>query len=172
MPQERLRPCTALDPHAGFVSRAIAFIMDLTIMSLLVLIAIAFVQVVLGFFTLYGLLGRSARLSQPLQIVVTAVLALIGAVIAIGYPVGFWVLLGRTPGKALMGLCVVRVDGKRLTVRRALLRYLGYWMSAIPLFMGFWWVLGDQQRQGWHDKLAGTCVVYNWQSRHRQGAAT
>ena len=150
--------------HAGFISRAIAFVLDLVVMSIAVVAAIALVEAVLGFFTLYGLVGQRVVQSAPFRDAVIAVIALIGAGIAIGYPVGFWVLLGQTPGKLLFGLRVARINGQPLTIRRALLRYLGYWLSAIPLGLGFLWVLVDDQRQGWHDKLSGTYVVYDSRS--------
>lgn len=151
---------TRRDLHAGFVSRAIAFVVDIVVMSVAVIAAIALIQALLGFFTLYGLLGQRVVQSTPFRDAVFAVIALIGAAVAIGYPVGFWVVLGQTPGKLLVGLRIVRINGQPLTIRRALLRYLGYWLSAIPLGLGFLWVLVDDRRQGWHDKLAGTYVRY------------
>jgi len=81
-------------PHAGFISRAIAFVLDIVVMSVAVLAAIALVQSLLGFFTLYGLVGQRVAQSTPFRDIVFAVFALIGVGIAIGYPVGFWVLLG------------------------------------------------------------------------------
>lgn len=63
-----------------------------------------------------------------------------------------------------MGVRIARTNGKPLTIGRALLRYLGYWLSAIPLGLGFFWVLVDDQRQGWHDKLADTYVIYDSRS--------
>ncbi|RYY81863.1 MAG: RDD family protein, partial [Comamonadaceae bacterium] len=36
---------------------------------------------------------------------------------------------------------------------------LAYFVSAIPLCIGFLWVAWDPRKQGWHDKLAGTVVV-------------
>ena len=141
-------------PHAGFISRAIAFVLDIVVMSVALLAAIALVQSLLGFFTLYGLVGQRVAQSTPFRDIVIAVCALIGVGIAIGYPVGFWVLLGQTPGKLLMGVRIARINGQPLTIRRALLRYVGYWLSAIPLGLGFFWVLVDDRRQCWHDKLA------------------
>jgi uncharacterized RDD family membrane protein YckC len=44
-------------------------------------------------------------------------------------------------------------------------RYVGYYLSALALYAGYWWVLIDNRRQGWHDKLAGTIVVYAWDAR-------
>jgi uncharacterized RDD family membrane protein YckC len=32
-------------------------------------------------------------------------------------------------------------------------------VSALPCYLGFLWILGPQRR-GWHDRLAGTEVVY------------
>jgi uncharacterized RDD family membrane protein YckC len=64
-----------------------------------------------------------------------------------------------------MGLLVVKTSGSRLGLGGALVRWLGYWLSAI-LFLGFLWILVDGRRQGWHDKLARTLVVYS-----RPGAA-
>lgn len=154
-------------PHAGLASRAIAFVVDLVVMSVVVLLAIALLQSTLGFFTLYGLLGQRVTQSDPFRALLIGVVSLIGAAIAIGYPVGFWVLLGQTPGKFLLGLRIERVNGQPLTIRHALLRYVGYWLSAIPLGLGFLWVLVDDKRQAWHDKLAGTYVTY--QSRPAVG---
>ena len=150
--------------HAGFISRAIAFVLDIVVMSVAVLAAIALLQALLGFFTLYGLIGERVVQSGPFRAIVVVVTALIGVGIAVGYPVVFWVLLGQTPGKLLMGVRIARTNGQRLTIGRALLRYLGYWLSAIPLGLGFFWVLVDDQRQCWHDKLADTYVIYDSRS--------
>jgi uncharacterized RDD family membrane protein YckC len=148
------------DPYAGFVSRATAFVIDLVVMSVVLLVVIALTQSLIGFFTLYGLLGQRVVDSGPFRTAVEVVIAVIGVAIAIGYPVVFWVLIGQTPGKVLMGVRISRVTGQPITIRRALLRYVGYWLSAIPLGLGFFWVLVDDHRQGWHDKLAGTYVTY------------
>jgi uncharacterized RDD family membrane protein YckC len=91
-----------------------------------------------------------------------------GLVFIIGtglYQIFFLTLSNRTIGKGLMGLQVVPLKGGRIGVFRATLRYLGYVVSIIPLFFGFIWILFSRQRQGWHDKIAGTCVVYTWEAR-------
>jgi uncharacterized RDD family membrane protein YckC len=46
----------------------------------------------------------------------------------------------------------------------ALRRFIGYFISGI-LFLGFLWVLLDSRRQGWHDKIAGTFVIYSWEAK-------
>jgi uncharacterized RDD family membrane protein YckC len=57
--------------------------------------------------------------------------------------------------------------GKRPTTGQFIGRYLAYYVSMIPLFLGFFWIGIDARKQGWHDKLAGTVVV-----RPRRGAST
>ncbi|MBN2397542.1 MAG: RDD family protein [Deltaproteobacteria bacterium] len=66
---------------------------------------------------------------------------------------------GQTPGKKLLGLRVVQVNGGALTAGTAFLRWVGYIISKIPLYLGFIWAAFDGRKQGWHDKLAGTCVI-------------
>jgi uncharacterized RDD family membrane protein YckC len=42
---------------------------------------------------------------------------------------------------------------------RSLVRFIAYVPSGVLLFVGFFWVLWDPQRQGWHDMLADTVVI-------------
>jgi uncharacterized RDD family membrane protein YckC len=49
--------------------------------------------------------------------------------------------------------------GNTLSVGQSIGRYLGYYVSMIPLFIGLIWVAFDKRKQGWHDKLAGTVVI-------------
>ncbi|MGH2482881.1 MAG: RDD family protein [Candidatus Limnocylindria bacterium] len=76
------------------------------------------------------------------------------------YFVGFWTWLGQTPGMMIFGLRVAReTDGTKPGLGRSFLRFVGYWLSWIALFIGFIWVAFDSRKQGWHDKIAGTLVV-------------
>lgn len=79
---------------------------------------------------------------------------------SIAYFVGFWTWRGQTPGMMLFGLRVARdSDGAKPGLARSLLRYVGYGLSWVALFIGFIWVAFDSRKQGWHDKIAGTVVV-------------
>ncbi|MFA5629518.1 MAG: RDD family protein [Dehalococcoidales bacterium] len=80
-------------------------------------------------------------------------------VIIIGYFVICWVWRGQTLGKVVMNIKVITPDGSNVTFPIAFLRYLGYIVSAVPLFLGFIWIAFDKQKQGFHDKIAGTFVV-------------
>ena len=72
----------------------------------------------------------------------------------------FWIYRQATPGKMVISARIVdaRTGGKPGT-GQLIGRYLGYYVSIIPLFLGLIWVAFDPRKQGWHDKLAGTVVV-------------
>jgi uncharacterized RDD family membrane protein YckC len=146
-----------LGQYAGFVTRLIAWIIDRLIISgILALLGIA-ITWLLNTLQLNEWLqanGRAALIVAIVLIVTTVAIQLL-------YTMGFWVLVGQTPGKRVMGVRLVRTDGGRVTWGNAIRRQVGYWLSTF-LFLGYLWILVDNRRQGWHDKLAGTLVLYAW----------
>ena len=50
-------------------------------------------------------------------------------------------------------------SGARPSLGRLALRFLGYFVSAFPLYLGFLWAALDRRKQGWHDKIARTVVI-------------
>lgn len=77
----------------------------------------------------------------------------------VAYFVGFWTWRGQTPGKMVLGIKVIRTDSSPITLGYAFLRYLGYIVSAMTLYIGFIWIAFDSRKQGLHDKIADTYVV-------------
>ncbi|MYM60157.1 RDD family protein [Vibrio sp. OCN044] len=74
--------------------------------------------------------------------------------------VAFWIYRSATPGKIVFGLEVLDVKtGGKLTVSTSIIRYFSYYLSAIPLCLGFIWICFNSKRQGWHDLIAGTIVT-------------
>jgi uncharacterized RDD family membrane protein YckC len=144
---------------AGFFSRSLAFTIDLFILIVIQLVGSAFVQAILGFFRLAGLVEYIKTILEN-STYNLAIGAIFTTLVVIGYYTFFWTLVGFTPGKAILGLKVARKNGSKVSFGRALVRFFAYWISAIPLFLGFFWVLWDSKRQGWHDKIAGTQVFY------------
>ena len=72
----------------------------------------------------------------------------------------FWIYRQATPGKMAIGARIV--DAKTLgkpSTGQLIGRYLGYYVSIIPLMLGIIWVGIDGRKQGFHDKLAGTLVI-------------
>ncbi|NOH52064.1 RDD family protein [Vibrio coralliilyticus] len=74
--------------------------------------------------------------------------------------VAFWVYRSATPGKMALKLEVLDADtGHRLTLSKSVIRYLAYYISAIPLCLGFIWIAFNGKKRGWHDLIANTVVV-------------
>ena len=117
---------------AGFWVRVVATIIDWVILA------------VIGF-VLQNILGGLS--------------GIVSFVVNVAYLVYFWSTTGQTIGHKVMGLRVVRTDGSSLDMSRAVIRYVGMVVSAIPLGLGFLWVALDDRKQGWHDKIADTCVI-------------
>ena len=80
-------------------------------------------------------------------------------IVALAYFAGMWAWRGTTIGGVVLRLQVVRQDGEPLTFLVALVRGLAAALSAFVLFLGFFWIGWDRDKQGWHDKIAGTIVV-------------
>lgn len=77
------------------------------------------------------------------------------------YVLLFWRYKAATPGKIIVGIQVIDAKtGNNISIVKGLVRYLGYILSSLPLLLGFIWVGFDKKKQGWHDKIAGTYVVY------------
>jgi len=144
--------------YAGFVSRLIAFGVDVAVVTFVLIVLTWLVNTVLVLFSLDEL----AAMETILKILVSGAFALL---FSASYFIFFWTLASMTPGKLLMGLRIVTAGGHPLTFGRAVRRMLGYIVSIAVIFLGFVWILIDNRRQGWHDKIAGTFVVYAWDAR-------
>jgi uncharacterized RDD family membrane protein YckC len=70
-----------------------------------------------------------------------------------------WKLRGATVGDIIFGLKVVRVDGKPSEWVTMIVRALACFFSLVVVGLGFFWIAFDPEKQGWHDKIAGTVVV-------------
>jgi uncharacterized RDD family membrane protein YckC len=72
----------------------------------------------------------------------------------------FWFYKSATPGKmAIHAIIVDAKTGGKPSTGQFIGRYLSYYLSLLPLGLGFFWVGWDAKKQAWHDKLAGTVVV-------------
>ncbi len=69
---------------------------------------------------------------------------------------------GATPGKKIMKIKIV--DAKTLqpiSTSQALVRFIGYIISTLPLCFGFVMIAFRDDKRGIHDLLAKTCVIYD-----------
>ena len=137
--------------YAGLVTRVLAFAIDAAIINLVALtVAVVF-----------GLALSIFDIPDGLTTALVALGAALWAVWSVGYYVGFWAATGQTPGNRVMQIRVRDADVDRpLRVGRAGARFVGMLLAAIPLFAGFVRILFDARRRGFHDRFAGSVVVY------------
>lgn len=110
------------------------------------------------FSILFGAVFGSSFINAP----IFTLEGIIRAVITLLITVGLWVNFLGTPGKLLLGCQVVDADTYEvMTIRQATIRFISYLASMLPLMMGFIWVARDPRKQGFHDKIANTVVLYN-----------
>jgi uncharacterized RDD family membrane protein YckC/cytoskeletal protein CcmA (bactofilin family) len=80
-------------------------------------------------------------------------------IVLAAYGALMWKIKGTTIGGLVCGLKVVRRDGADINWDTAIVRALGCFLSMVVVGLGFLWIVFDDDRQAWHDKIAGTLVV-------------
>lgn len=65
-----------------------------------------------------------------------------------------------TLGKIAVRLKVTDLEGKRISFARASGRYFAKWLSLFALGLGYLMIGFDEEKQGLHDRIAGTLVLY------------
>jgi uncharacterized RDD family membrane protein YckC len=88
-------------------------------------------------------------------------LGVLGVVLGGGILVAFWALVGQTPGMRLLSIHVEAGGARELGLRKAVRRLVGLVLAVLPAGLGLLAILTSPTRQGWHDRLAGTLVVYD-----------
>ena len=154
--------------YAGFASRFVAFAIDLAIV---VVMSGLISWVIIASMSLVGIdlvepVDEAARnLIRVVTIIGKVTLIIMPVFLLFVYWFIFWMVTGQTVGKRMMGVRVARIDGGRMKASNTLRRIIMYFLGMIPFFLGFFWILIDDERRGWHDKFAGTCVIYAWNAR-------
>jgi len=132
---------------AGLNSRALAFFIDIIIISLVALLAFG-----IGIFFVKDTGGIVLnRVFMPIYLL----LFFLGSsyfVVLNGYG-------GKTIGKMIMGIRIISSEGNNIGFWQSFARWIGYYISGAFLFIGFLWSIFDKNSQSWHDKIAGTFVV-------------
>jgi uncharacterized RDD family membrane protein YckC len=143
--------------YIGFGQRALAFVADLLWLTPLVLILS---YVICGQFECVELeLPQNLKI-HPLLDQIQWQAILIEDILPALVVLWFWMAYAATPGKLLIDSRIVDAEtGKPITFKQGILRYLGYFVSAFGLGLGFLWVIWDERKQGWHDKIAKTVVI-------------
>lgn len=138
--------------RAGIVSRSLADAIDIGVV--LVTLGAIYAGYTAARFLLHP---RTFTWPQPTAL---ALGALYWALMVIYLSIG-WATSGRTVGKTMLGLRVVRRSGQRIGGVQALARSLLY--VVFPL--GLLWCAVDRRRASVQDLLVRSVVIYDWESR-------
>jgi uncharacterized RDD family membrane protein YckC len=136
--------------RAGAVSRALALAIDALILNSF-------------FLAVSAIVGLIASLFSGDQDASTAALVIgAGAWLVAGglYLVSFWALAGQTPGMRFLRIRLDCGGTRRIGLRRAVRRLFGLALAIIPFGIGLLGVVFSDCRRGWHDRIAGTEVLY------------
>jgi len=137
--------------RVGIVTRALALAIDAIIVNVVMITSTA----------LLGMLATAVGLDLG---------SLSGAAYAVGgiawlglgslYLFVFWSISGQTPGMRFLDIRIEHQGQRAIGPKRAFKRLVGFWLSAIPLCLGFLGVLLRLDRRGFHDRLGQTAVFY------------
>lgn len=118
----------------------------------------------------FGVRFGAALIDGVLLGVVNIVLQLginraLGSALSLALGIGYFGFLegsnsGQTLGKKWVGIRVIDFNtGGPIGFGRAVIRYFGRIVSAVPCLLGYFWMLWDKEKQTWHDKFATDVVV-------------
>ncbi len=118
-----------------------------------------------GFWQRFGAALLDSLLLSIINVILILALKTTGNAVAILISLAYYTYLeggatGQTFGKRALGIRVISFDtGGVIGYARGFIRWIGRILSAIPLFLGYFWMLWDSEKQTWHDKLASAVVV-------------
>jgi uncharacterized RDD family membrane protein YckC len=158
-----LAPASQVAPQpAGFWIRFVATVIDWVILQcatwlleLLILGALFWTRVALGAIDAdLGFWGEFNSLEA--QLLEGGIYLLL----SLPYYVWSQSRFGCTCGKALLGIRVVRSDGKgAITLRQSAVRWVSYLISYLPLGTGFLMAAFHPEKRALHDLIAGTVSI-------------
>ena len=135
--------------YVGFWKRFVAFLIDSFILAAIMVPMLAAVYGWSYFDTERA--GFAGAWDFFVQIVMPAIAAIV-----------FWRYRGATPGKMAISAVIVDAQtGQAPSTRQLVVRYFAYFVSILPLLIGFVWIGFDPRKQGFHDKIAGTVVIHD-----------
>lgn len=138
--------------YAGFWRRLVALLLDSALYTALIL------PVLVGIYGpdyIHWWLGDSSDMASYgiTDLLLTYILPFVVIIMC-------WRRWQATPGKFLLDCRVVDARTLQpLSLRQAVIRALGYILSALPFYLGFVWAAFDKRKQALHDKLAGSIVI-------------
>jgi uncharacterized RDD family membrane protein YckC len=153
--------------YASFGRRFAAFLLDGLLIAMVTFPVSLVVNIILGL--AFGLnANQTVHLTeeQNSAYFLTSTLTQMGLyifnlIISTAYYVYFIGKKGQTLGKKALGIKVVKLETQAPPGYLAafLRETVGKFLSAIVICLGYLWMLWDDKKQTWHDKIAGTIVI-------------
>ncbi len=143
--------------QVGLITRAVAAAIDLGLIGL---------ALSLGSTVLAAVIPAASGGSDGLSLFGLVGLTALGVCIGGSAFVAFWALIGRTPGMSLLSIHLEAQGSREIGLRRSLKRIFAVPLALLPAGLGFWAITVSPTRQGWHDRIAGTMVVYDAPGDH------
>ncbi len=102
----------------------------------------------------------SVLLTLPILLVKPHLFSFASMAIPALYYIGSWYLTnGSSLGKKTVCIKIESGNLKKLSLIQCTKRYLGYYLSLVPLGFGYIMALWDKKHQSLHDKFANTVVI-------------
>ena len=149
--------------HVGFWKRAAALFIDSMVVGFAyyIVMFVAMLVVGVGAFTMVGNDNPTAGSAALLGMM--GMVYLLYPVVSAAYYAGFESSSKQaTLGKMAVGIKVVDRDGRRLSLRHALGRWLSAGLNYLTLYIGYLMAAFTDRKRGLHDMVAGTLVVDRW----------
>ena len=141
--------------NAEFAPRAIAYVVDMVLTTILIFIVMLSFGLIIGMASKGGS-GFSSFIAGTTAIVMFVVLFFLHF-LYFGY---LWSKNGQSLGMKLQKIKVVRRNGEELSFLRAALRgTVGYSLSSVVFYLGYLWAAFDADGETWHDKIFDTRVI-------------
>lgn len=141
--------------YAGSVSRLAAYLIDLIVSSVLFELALTAISFVSSILT-----GRGVSWHRGSIVVI--IVYVVWLFVYFGFA---WSANGKTLGMSLLGVHVVRADGRRLEPWQGWLRSLMFPLGFLTLGLGFLGILLQREHRTLYDMISGTAIVYAWDAR-------
>ncbi|NIS62337.1 MAG: hypothetical protein GTO13_17045 [Proteobacteria bacterium] len=147
--------------YAGFWPRFGAYFIDGIVAAIIVKISMYVTMLPMTYYFSQAYMSGNPQLgaippSLPMAL-------FLGISLSLGLQALYYILMwgyrGATLGKMAMKIKIVSTDGADISYGTAFLRYIGTIISGIPFSLGYLWMLWDDSKQTWHDKIASTYVV-------------
>jgi uncharacterized RDD family membrane protein YckC len=141
-------------PKGGFWIRGVAFLVDAILVAALIWI---------GGLLVHGSVWLGGTVSTTPEVALEWLEAAAGMALSLLIETAYFTLYighsGQTPGKKLLRLKVIRASGEEVGFGLAFVRWIGQGISFLALGIGYLMIAFTRNKQGLHDKIAGTYVV-------------